>query len=274
MTTMRRVVFVWMATVIALAGTAGVARAQYGARPMGSTSSAVGENYHAEVSLGFWTPERDIQVASQSLGILGTTIDAVNDLGFESENFLVWNVVLRPSKKFKFRFGYTPIKYEAQAVLSRDIVFNGQRYTVGLPVNSELDWKVWKMGIQYDFLYGDHGFLGFITDVKYTKARVDLVSPITSEFSEVSVPVPTIGVAARIYPVKNLALNGEVTGLSITYSDNHGKYVDFDMNATFNFTNNVGAQFGYRKLNIKYTIDDDYGRMNLKGIYFGGVARF
>jgi len=77
MTTMRRVVFVWTAAVIALAGTTGVAHAQYGARPMGSTSSAVGEDYHAEVSLGFWTPERDIQVASQSLGIIGTGPQAV-----------------------------------------------------------------------------------------------------------------------------------------------------------------------------------------------------
>ena len=149
---MRRVVFVWTAAVIALAGTTGVAHAQYGARPMGSTSSAVGEDYHAEVSLGFWTPERDIQVASQSLGIIGTTIDAVTDLGFKSETFLVWNVVLRPSKKFKFRFGYTPIKYEAESVLTRDIIFNGQKYTVGIPVTSDLDWKVWKMGIQYDFV--------------------------------------------------------------------------------------------------------------------------
>jgi hypothetical protein len=274
MTTMRRVVFVWTAAVIALVGMAGIAHAQYGARPMGSTNSAVGENYKVEFSLGVWTSDPDIQVSSESLGIIGTRIDAVTDLGFKQETFRDWRVVLRPSKKFKFRFGYTPIHYEAESVLTRDVVFNGQKYTIGVPITSDLDWKVWKIGIEYDFVYGDRGFFGFVTDVKYTNARVDIISPITAEFSKVSVPIPTIGAVARVYLVKGLAVNGELTGMKLSYSDNEGKYIDFDTNVTYNFTNNVGAQFGYRKLHIEYTIDTDAGRAVLKGIYFGGVARF
>ena len=133
---------------------------------------------------------------------------------------------------------------------------------------------MWKIGLEYDFVYGEHGFFGFITDVKYTHARVDITNPLTAEFSQVNAPIPTIGAIARVYPAKGLALTGEITGMKISYSDNDGSYLDFDVNATYNFTNNIGAQFGYRKLNIEYTVDTDYGRMNLKGFYFGGVGRF
>jgi hypothetical protein len=41
-----------------------------------------------------------------------------------------------------------------------------------------------------------------------------------------------------------------------------------------NFTNNVGAQVGYRSLDLGYAIQTDIGEMVLKGMYFGIVARY
>ncbi len=41
-----------------------------------------------------------------------------------------------------------------------------------------------------------------------------------------------------------------------------------------NFTNNFGAQFGYRSLDLLIRVDNDEGDMKMKGFYFGGVARF
>lgn len=272
MTLTMRTAFVWVALLLGLLAGPGTASAQYGTPNVGS--GVVGEDYGVEFAYSFWTPERDIIVASESLGIIGTRIDVVEDLGFEKETFGDFRVVLRPSRKFKFRVGYTPIKYEAESVLNRTIVFNGQRYDVGLPVNSLLDWKAWRFGLQYDFIYRERGFLGFIAEVKYTDVRVELGSPITTEFTSVKVPIPTVGLAGRVYAAKNLALNGEITGLKLAYDDNEGTYLDYDFNATFNFTRNVGAQAGYRSLTVEYIVDSDVGDLNLKGFYFGGTVRF
>ena len=96
---------------------------------------------------------------------------------------------LLPEKKFKFRFGYTPIEYDAETVLERSIVFNGQEYDVGLPVNSRFEWKDWRFGLEYDFVYGSRGYLGFIAEAKYTDVEVDLTSPLTSEFTNASAPI-------------------------------------------------------------------------------------
>jgi hypothetical protein len=269
-----RTVFVWMGCVAALGISAGTASAQYGTRSMGSTTP--GEDYHVEVAYNFWTPERDIVVASESLGIVGSRIDAVEDLGFEQETFGDFRLVLRPSRKFKFRLGYTPIKYEAESVLTRTIVFNGQRYDVGLPVNSTLDWKAWRFGLQYDFIYRERGFLGFVAEAKYTDVNVDLTSPIgsLSEFTSVKAPIPTIGLAGRAYLAEKLAINGEITGLKLNYDENEGTYLDYDISAIFNINNYVGVQGGYRSLTVEYLIDADQGDFNLKGLYFGGTLRF
>ena len=42
----------------------------------------------------------------------------------------------------------------------------------------------------------------------------------------------------------------------------------------FNFTNNVGAQVGYRSFDVLYKVEQDEGNLQLKGLYFGGVVRF
>ena len=51
-------------------------------------------------------------------------------------------------------------------------------------------------------------------------------------------------------------------------------YFDFDLYGTVNFTNNVGAQGGYRSFDVIYKVENDNGDLQLKGLYFGGVVRF
>jgi hypothetical protein len=263
---------VWVACATMLVITSGTASAQYGVRRAGSGVS--GDDYHAELTYSLWNPTPTIQISSESLGIIGTEIDGVTDLGFDKRIFQDFKVVLRPSKKFKFRFGYTPVKYEGDTTLKRTIVFNGQRYTVGLPVVSSLEWKSWRFGLEYDFISRPLGFFGFIVEGRYTDLNAQLTAPIINEFTHVKVPIPTIGAIGRVNIAENLAVTGELTGLKLTIQDDTGKYIDFDLNAMYLFTRNIGVQGGYRALNLDYAVELDSGDLKLKGLYFGAVARF
>ena len=108
------------------------AAAQYGAPRGGS----VGDLYNIEGAVAWWNPQPDAIIASESLGIPGDNIDLAADLGIEQKRIPELRVVLRPGMKHKFRFSYLPIKYEAESVVRREFVFNGQRYRIGLPVNT------------------------------------------------------------------------------------------------------------------------------------------
>lgn len=255
------------------------AQAQF--QPRRVSNPATGEDYWIEAAGNFWFPDADIKVRSESLGIQGTEIDAKQDLGLEDKRFPEFRLVLRPSTKSKFRFQYIPLQYtQGPVILRRSLVFNGQRYSFGVPVNSVLDWKAYRIGFEYDFVHTDRGFGGFIMEAKYTDIRVQVASPFVNEFVRARAPIPALGGIARVYLMPNIAATVEVTGFTLGWlpetliKDNSGHYADVDVYGTLNFTNNVGLQVGYRSLDFGYIVKTDEGALKLKGMYLGVVARY
>jgi hypothetical protein len=93
-------------------------------------------------------PNPQIVISSESLGIPGDEVDFVKDLGIEQTRFKQLKVVLRPATKHKLRFEYTPVKYDALATVTRTFRFNGQRYDIGVPVTTVVDWKAYRFGYE------------------------------------------------------------------------------------------------------------------------------
>jgi hypothetical protein len=250
------------------------ARAQFTATPF--SDPATGENYHVEASFGWWNPPPVFQIASESLGILGSRIDAVTDLGITQKHVGELRIVLRPARKHKFRINYLPMSYNAQSTLRRDLVFNGIRYNVNLPVTTDLSWKTWHLGYEYDFLYRDRWFAGVVIQAKATDIQANLRTVVANEFARAQAPIPTIGGIGRVYVAPNIAITGELSMFKIPQIDDRyqAHYFDFDLYGTVNFNDYVGAQLGYRSLDLGYIFEDDHGDFKAKGIYFGGVVRY
>jgi hypothetical protein len=237
------------------------------------------ENFLIEGSLGLWKPSPTMSITSDSFGIVGSTIDFRQDLGLTSTRFRELHLVLHPGRKHKLRFQYIPLDYQQTATLQREIVFNGQRYSIGLPVISELDWKAYRFTYEYDFIATSRGFAGALLDLKHTHVRASLRSPLPQldQFTDRSAPVPAIGGIARVYLVPSLSVTGELSGIKIPASTNYdfrGHYTELDIYGTLNFTRNIGAQLGYRTLDVDAVIEKGSGSFNVKGLYFGLVARY
>jgi hypothetical protein len=251
------------------------AEAQYGAQSLGNP--ATGEKYNVEISGALWNPTPDIFITSESIeGVLGSRIDFVEDLGIEKTWFRQLKVVLRPSTKHKFRFEYTPIKYEAESTLRRNVVFNGISFPIAIPVATEVTWRAFRFGYEYDFIYRDRGFVGLVLEAKYTDVKATLENVIDSEFVHARGPIPAVGIIGRGYIIPNISITGEFTFFKLPEFDEEfsGRYLDFDLYGTVNFTHNFGAQLGYRSFDVNYTAESDNGDLKLKGLYFGGVVRF
>ena len=261
-----------MYTLLTLPATA---HAQFAATPF--SDPATGERYHIEAALEFWNPPPDLKIASEQFGQAGTTIDAVTDLGVERKWMKELRIVLRPARKHKFRINYLPMSYNAISQIHRDFTFNGIRYTVNLPVTTDLAWKTWLLGYEYDFVYRDRFFVGFVAQAKLTDVQVNLTAPIGSDFVTAKAPIPNVGGIARVYVAPNISITGELVGMKIPDSvsdDFKAHYFDFDLYGTVNITNYVGAQIGYRSLDVGYLVDKDQGDFKMKGLYFGGVVRY
>ena len=259
---------------MALGLAAAPARAQYGVT---GSDRATGETYHVEVAGNTWRPTPDIAITSESLGIIGTRIDFVTDLGIVNTWFKQLRVALRPAKKHKFRFEYTPITYDATELLRRDLTFNGIKYPIAVPVTTNFQWKAYRFGYEYDFIYRDRGFVGLLLETKYTDVQATLSNFLASEFAQARGPIPAIGVIGRVYVVPNISITGEFSGIKLPESidENYrANYFDIDIYGTVNFTDHFGFQLGFRTFDVAYKVEKDEGKLLLKGIYFGGVTRF
>ena len=262
------------ATFLALLATP--AYAQYGAKPFGAPPVALGEDYHVEALIGLWNPSPDVVVSSSALGRIGSTISAQDDLGIEKAQHADFRFVLKPGRKHKFRIAYLPLTWTAENVVTRDIEFNAQRFRLSLPVQSDLQWKEWAFGYEYDFVSNDKGFAGLFVDLKYPRVNITLSNPeVGTEFTEAKAPIPTIGGAGRVYVTPMVAINFELTALKIPQIEDYkASFIDWDLSGLINFNKNVGARVGFRSMNVNYVFELDTGDMKLRGLYFAGVARF
>jgi hypothetical protein len=256
------------------------AHAQYSAPE--TSDAAIGEKYWVEVTGTLWNPELFGQISSEQFGLVGSTIDFTDDLGYTTTRFRDLRVVLRPTKRAKFRIQYTPVRYEAETSFTRNIVFNGIAYPVGVPIESSFEWKVWRFGYEYDFLYFSRGFVGILAEVRYTQMDARLatnspaISPRFDEFTTVKAPLPALGVVARAYPLQALAVNFELSGMKAPDVDPNyqGNWLEWDVNGTFNITNNLGVSVGWRKTNTYVVIEDDLGDLKFQGLWFGAALRY
>lgn len=263
-----------------LMATATSASAQF--KPRIVQDKTVGDKYHIEGGVDLWFASAELVLASGGSGALagipGTDINAKRDLGLVDKNLPQFNLVLKGAKRHKLRVQYVPIKYEQSAILNRTVDFNGQRYTIGLPVNSTLNWKALRLGYEYDFVIKNRGFGGFIIEDKQTDVRVDIATPlIKPQFAHARVPIPSLGGIARVWVVPNVNITVEATGFKIPDSVDdryNAHYVDVDVYGTVNLNKNVGARVGYRSLDMGYKFKEDSGAFTLKGMYVGVVARY
>lgn len=279
MMTRTRPLYRWAVAAAFLALLAAPASAQYRPKPL--NDPATGEKFHIEGGADFWFPSTEILVASGGSGALtglsGTQIDAKRDLGLTDKRLPTLQLTLRPTRSNKFRLEYIPIKYDATTTLTRNIDFNGQRYRVGIPTNTTLDWKAYRFAYEFDFITKNRGFAGFIVEAKYTDVNVQLATPVLNEFARARAPLPALGGIGRFYVVPNISITGEVTGFKLPDSIDSrygGHYVDIDIYGTVNFNDYIGVKGGYRSLDMGYLVKQDSGSFTLKGIYVGIVARY
>jgi hypothetical protein len=261
-------------------GVPAAARAQYGAPD--ASSSAVGENYHVEVSGNIWSPDLFGQISSEQFGLLGSTIDFADDLGYAKTRFKDLRIVLRPSKKAKFRLQYTPVEYESSTTFKRNIVFNGINFPVSVPVETSFGWKVWRLGYEYDFLYKSRGYVGLLLEGRITTmdAHIKTNSPLFAtqynEFARAKAPLPAVGVVGRAYVLPEVAINFELSGFKLPNIDPkyQANYFDWDINGTVNVTNNFGVQVGWRRVTNLLIIEKDSGDLKFQGLWFGAAVRY
>jgi hypothetical protein len=248
---------------------------------------AAGEDFHVELGLTFWTPTPEIRIQTGGLTALGQPeVDFVQEFGIEDTRFTEFRAVLKAGRKHKLRVSRVPIVYDESAVLQRTITFGGQTFPVSVPATAHLEWEIWRFGYEWDFVAADRGVVGFITELQYNRVLAELsATGLGTEITEVTAPVPAIGILARVYPHRLFSITAEFSGFKMpgfigdrisdaVGDDFDAKVFDLDLYGTLSFGRHVAVQGGYRSVTADYVFEDDAGDLKMKGMYFGGLVRF
>jgi hypothetical protein len=252
----------------------GAARAQ---EPSRIEDRPAGETYRFEVLAGYWSPRTNIIVSSDAPGVPGTRIDLRNDVGLTDERFLELQLSWRPAPKHKFRFQYLPVHVESAATAPRDLLFDGATYRAGQPVAESLDWTTYRFGYEYDFILERWGNVGVIAEVRHTVVRAALQTTLIGQESRQAMPVPAAGGIVRVYPAPRLSLTGEMSFFGVPdRPDGHygGHIADVDASATWSITRHVGAQGGFRMIDINHLGEWNTATFALKGAYVAALVRY
>ena len=248
---------------------------------------ASGENFNVELGLMFWKPSPGIIIGSDSLSTAGASgLDFVQEFGIKDKRFNEFRAVIRGGKS-KLRLSHVKMLYDEAAVLQRAVVVGGRTFDVAANATADLEWDLWKVGYEKDFVKTDRALLGFIAELNFNHVVANLAatsSGITaSSLTDEKVPFPALGAIARVYPHKAVGITAEWTGFKmpgfiankLTDTDNGAAHMkNFDISVTGSFTRYFGIQGGYRALSADYLLDDDSGDLEMKGPYFGAMIRF
>ncbi|MBI3050421.1 MAG: hypothetical protein HYY76_19170 [Acidobacteria bacterium] len=233
------------------------------------------ETHVAEIGLMLWRPSPELTLSADALaGSSINEVDFVEEFNIEDKWFPEFRAVL--GRTHKFRMSYVKFSFDEDATIQRTFTFQGRTFTVGAPASTDIEWDLWKIGYEWDFISRERGFFGVVADLKYNKVEASVDSPAlrSAAATDTTAPVPTIGVIGRGYVAPMVAITGEFTGLKIGSDDFDVKFTDFDINGTVLFGRHVGAQIGYRSVIADYVVDEDTGDLKMQGPYFGGVVRF
>jgi hypothetical protein len=231
------------------------------------------EDYNLELEGRYWKPKLDstIKIVENNIG---TDVNLVEDLGFdEKKGFGEARLQVKFFSRNKLNFSYLPLKWDADKVLTQTIQFNGQTYSAGTRVQSELDMKLFKAGYEFDFIAGKHGFLGATFDVMVAATHVELKAPslTTDEKHDATVPIPMIGLAGRVSPIPWVSLTAKVSGLPM---GGYGYVFDAEGSLDINPIKYVTISGGYRFLKAKAEINDNSANYKLDGPFAALKIRF
>jgi len=132
----------------------------------------------------YWIPQFSSRLRVTAGGF-GTEVDARQDLGIADTNFPVGGVRWQHGRHHLV-FGYTPLDYSGDQVVSRTVVFNGRQYTLGTRIQSGLSIQHLQLGWSYDLIRAKEGRIrvgpvveadGFLMHGRLTAP--DLATPIT-----------------------------------------------------------------------------------------------
>jgi outer membrane protein len=227
------------------------------------------------VSADYWIPTFEGDLRVDGNGVTGTEINLKEDLGISNENIAGVEAYFGIGNH-EITLAYSQVNLSGAKTLNTEIKFNGETYDVADHVESELNTSMIDLEYQYKLLNFKNILaglsFGIIAKVKYFDGDVRLNSSSDDTKEDIHLPIPMIGVGAKIGLLANiLEARAKVTGMGYSGDFFYDAMADLSL-TPIPFLNIHG---GYRAMSVKTdSISDVYAKMDFYGPYVGLLISF
>ncbi len=241
-------------------------------------ASPRGEDMWIELELRGWAPTLSASIQSSETSTIGDEVDLESTLGMKTrQNFLWPKATLHFADRHRLSVYYLNMRYSGDKTVTQDFTFGGATFNVNDPIHSEVDFKELVAAYQYDFLKFSRLAVSANLQARYLDidAEVRGASQGTRK-EDFQVPVPTIGVGIRVWPVEWLKVNGDFNIFKLGISAYEVEVIDSQAALTFSPWDWVALSVGYRYYRVLLQDTDSADRADWfqKGPYAAATARF
>jgi hypothetical protein len=237
-----------------------------------------GENALVELELRGWAPTMRGNVQSSSTGIPGTDVSLGDTLGVNTQQNFLWpKATLHFADRHRLFVSYLGMRYAGDKAITQSFTFNGTTYNVNEPVHSQIDFKEYVLGYQYDVLKFSRFALNLNLQVHYLDIETEVRSATQGSNKEsFEVPIPTIGAGVQLWPTNWLKLSGDFNVFKMGIPGAKGELIDSQAALTISPVERIGLSVGYRYYRIlaRDTDSNDRADWLQKGPYVSLMFRF
>ncbi len=223
-----------------------------------------------ELSAGYWKQSPSGYVSYKPVSDKDR-LDVESDLNYDDEGRpFVRARLYTPGVLPNIYFMATPMKFEADSVLSRSFRFGDQTFNINEPFYSKVELNHYDIALFYGIpTAGSPISLEVGLNARIVDFSAEIKSSLKDEKKSLTIPVPMLYAAVHIKPAGFLSLEAE--GRGIAYSSSH--YYDFIGRIKISPFGPFFIAGGYRYEDIKIDHDDVDAKVKFKGPFIeAGVA--
>ena len=171
-------------------------------------------------------------------------------------------------------FSWYDAKFTGSRVLSKDIVWGGQTYSINTQVDSELGFNVYKLNYQYSVFHNEKAELGasFGFHIMKLFAGIEASGINQTQNQAVTAPLPVWGLNADYNFTPKFSVFYNYQFFFINYQDMiRGGLQDFLFGLEYRLFRNVALGAAYNRFSLNAEIKNDPTILNLNTNWNGGM---
>ena len=200
-------------------------------------ASPRGEDMGIELEIRAWMPTLSASVQSSETSTIGDEVDLESTLGMKTrQNFLWPKATLHFADRHRLSVSYLKMQYagDKTVTVSQQFTFGGKTFIGGEAIHTELDFKELEAEYQYDFVKFSRLAASANLQARYLDIDAEVRGAIQGTRKEdFQVPVPTIGVGLRVWPVEWLKVSGDFNVFKLGISAYEAEVIDSEAALTF-----------------------------------------